>query len=176
MMRLILAFILLHAMQQTEIFNFNADSNLNGWYIVDDSVMGGRSQGNFILNTDDHGEFKGFISLDNNGGFSSLRYRFKSMQINQYTKFVIKLKGDGKNYQFRVKSKENQRYSYITEFKTSEEWQTIEVEFSTMYPSFRGYKLNQPNYSGETVSEIAFLIGNKKKEAFKLEIDNIRLE
>jgi hypothetical protein len=43
-----------------------------------------------------------------------------------------------------------------------------------MYPSFRGRKLNQPNFSKDSIEEI-LLIGNKKKEEFKLLIDKIEL-
>lgn len=45
-----------------------------------------------------------------------------------------------------------------------------------MYPSFRGRKLAQPNFSSDHVEEIAFLIGNKKPESFKLMIDKIELK
>ena len=45
-----------------------------------------------------------------------------------------------------------------------------------MYPSFRGYELNQPNYDGVQMEEIAFLISNKKEESFRLLIDAITLQ
>ena len=105
-----------------------------------------------------------------------MRYVFAKTDIKNQKEFVIRLKGDGKDYQFRVKASRNQRFSYIKEFKTSGEWETIKINISAMYPAFRGRKLNQPNYSGESLSEIAFLIGNKKAESFKLIIDKISLE
>ena len=45
-----------------------------------------------------------------------------------------------------------------------------------MYPVFRGRKLTSENYSGQQMEMIAFLIGNKKAEAFKLEIESIELK
>jgi hypothetical protein len=45
-----------------------------------------------------------------------------------------------------------------------------------MYPSFRGQKLELPNYPGQSMEEIAFLIANKTAETFALEIDRIELE
>ena len=45
-----------------------------------------------------------------------------------------------------------------------------------MEPAFRGYKLDQPNFDGLQMEEIAFLIGNKKEQSFKLFIDSIILE
>lgn len=37
--------------------------------------MGGKSSGDFYINESGNGVFEGFVSLANNGGFSSVRYR-----------------------------------------------------------------------------------------------------
>ena len=87
----------------------------------------------------------------------------------------IRLKGDGKNYQFRVKTNKNQKYSYITTFSTSGEWQTIQIELSELYPSFRGRKLDLPNFKHSTLEEITFLIANKNNESFELQLDKVEL-
>lgn len=158
------------------IFNFTSDSDISNWIILDDVVMGGRSDGDFKINTDGHGEYTGQVSIENNGGFSSLRYYFESINTKKYSKFIIRIKGDGKSYQFRVKDKRNNRYSYIFTFTTTEDWQTIEIPFSNMQASFRGRLLDLPNFEGHHMEEIAFLIGNKKAERFKLLIDSISLE
>ncbi|MFT7158202.1 MAG: NADH dehydrogenase [ubiquinone] 1 alpha subcomplex assembly factor 1 [Parvicella sp.] len=158
------------------IFDFTTDSNLENWRIVDDVVMGGKSSGTFKLNEDGLGVFEGEISTDNNGGFSSLRYRFDKLKVKDYTKVIIKLKGDGKDYQFRIKANSNDSYSYISSFNSSGEWEEIEILLEDMYPSFRGRKLDQPNFEKDYIEELAFLIGNKKKEKFKLLIDRIELK
>ncbi|NRB58587.1 MAG: CIA30 family protein [Winogradskyella sp.] len=158
------------------LFQFNTDSSIENWRILDDVVMGGRSDGHFKINSDGHGEYTGNVSLENNGGFSSLRYYFDTLNSSEYTKFKLRIKGDGKTYQFRVKDSQYNRYSYIYTFETTEDWQTVEIEFEKMYASFRGYRLDIPNFKGDQMAEIAFLIGNKKKESFKLIIDSITLE
>jgi hypothetical protein len=157
------------------VFDFNKNSNIEGWRIVDDVVMGGRSSGSFKLSPKGFGLFEGQISLENNGGFSSVRYQFKKLKVNEANKIIIRLKGDGKNYQFRVKDKMNTYYSYIASFQTSGEWQDIEIPLKDMYPSFRGRKLDLPNFSHDYIEEIVFLIGNKTPEKFKLQIDKIEL-
>ncbi len=162
--------------QNMTIFNFTKDSNISNWKIVDDVVMGGRSDGSFTINEDGHGSFSGKVSLENNGGFSSLRYNFKTKETSAYSRFVIRIKGDGKSYQFRVKDKRYNRYSFIYTFETTDNWQTIEVPFNKMSAAFRGYKVDIPNFEGNQMEEIAFLIGNKKAESFKLLIDSITLE
>jgi len=163
-------------MNSKVIFDFNKKSNLQNWVIVDDVVMGGESSGSFKLNDDGFGVFKGSISLDNNGGFSSLRHRFPKIEIDDNTQIVIKLKGDGKNYQFRIKSNSGDYYSYIIPFLTSGEWQEIIIPLKEMYPSFRGRRLNQPNFADDVIEEVTFLIGNKKDENFKLLLDKIALK
>jgi NADH dehydrogenase [ubiquinone] 1 alpha subcomplex assembly factor 1 len=158
------------------IFDFNKTSNIKNWIVIDDVVMGGKSSGSFNLNSDGYGVFVGDISLENNGGFSSVRYRFEKILINKSTKISIRIKGDGKKYQFRIKSNSGDYYSYISPFSTTGEWQEIEIPLKDMYPSFRGRKLDQPNFSNDAIEEITFLIGNKNKEKFLLLIDKIELK
>ncbi|NHF61326.1 CIA30 family protein [Flavobacteriaceae bacterium TP-CH-4] len=161
--------------QSAILFDFNTASDISNWYVVDDGVMGGRSAGEIALSDEGHGVFKGTVSLENNGGFSSVRHRFASKDASSYNKFVIRLKGDGKKYQFRVKTRTGDYYSYIHVMKTSGKWESIEIPFDTMYPAFRGRTLELPNYPGETMEEIAFLIGNKKAETFRLEINLVEI-
>ena len=165
-------------MQQTSsiIFDFTQQSDITLWRVVDDVVMGGVSRGNFKINNEGNGFYYGDISTDNNGGFSSLRYRFKQIDVSKFTKVILLLKGDGKKYQFRIKNKYRNYYSYIQEFTTNGSWQKIEIEMSNMYPAFRGRRLDIGNFSSNTIEEIAILIGNKKEERFNLEIDKIYLQ
>lgn len=162
-------------MLTTTIFSFSKNVDASNWKIVDDVVMGGKSNGTFTINNDGFGEFKGKISLQNNGGFSSVRYTTKSLKLNKYSKITIKLKGDSKAYQFRIKANSSDKHSYIKPFTTSGNWEDITINLSSMHPAFRGNTLNSPNFNKETISELAFLIGNKKEETFKLLIKSIEL-
>ena len=84
----------------TIIFDFTSGTDMSNWRVVDDVVMGGRSNGELKLNKNNHGEFSGHVSLENNGGFSSLRYRFEAIEVLNFKNVLIRLKGDGKTYQF----------------------------------------------------------------------------
>lgn len=163
-------------MNSFTIFEFNKSSDISNWITIDDIVMGGRSTSEFVLSKEGNGIFKGNVSLENNGGFSSVQHRFKSIDSNDFSKFVIHIKGDGKTYQFRIKANANDYYSYIFNFSTTGDWQIIEIPFEKMSPSFRGTILNQANFPGEKMQEIGFLIGNKKAEDFTLEIKKIELQ
>ena len=148
------------------IFDFNHNSNITDWKIVDDVVMGGRSNGKFKIDSYGNGVFSGDVSLENNGGFSSVRYQFEKINTTKESKVIIRLKGDGKEYQFRIKNNRNTYYSYITNFKTNGEWENIIINLKDLYPSFRGQTMNIPNFTGTSIEEIVFLIGNKKNESF----------
>ena len=163
-------------MQQEIIFDFNKDSNIKDWRVVNDGVMGGLSQGEFELSAEGHGVFYGHVSTQNNGGFSSVRYPIQKLKSEKSSKIILKIKGDGKKYQLRIKNNQSNFYSYITTFKTSGEWEELVISVNEMFPSFRGRKLNQANFSHDKIEEIAFLIANKKDENFKLMIDSIELK
>ena len=158
------------------LYHFNLESNLSKWLVVDDVVMGGQSSGNIELNDDGNAVFEGEISLENNGGFSMVEHFFPKKSVKPYSKVLIRLKGDGKTYQFRVKSSSRDYFSYVKPFKTSGHWETIAIPFKDLYPAFRGRVLRKPNFAGFNMEMIAFFIGNKKEESFRLEIDRIDLE
>lgn len=158
------------------LFDFNSQTDPGNWMVVDDAVMGGRSTGSFSLSPEGHGLFKGRVSTENNGGFSSVRHRFAPKQVGDFTKVRLRVKGDGKAYQFRLRSSAGDSHAYVATFETSADWSTVEIPFASMYPSFRGRKLEIPNYPGKVMEEIAFLIANKTAENFALEIDRIELE
>jgi NADH dehydrogenase [ubiquinone] 1 alpha subcomplex assembly factor 1 len=168
--------LLLTFMNTTLIFDFNKNSSISNWKIIDDGVMGGLSQGRFSINNDGNGVFEGDISLENNGGFSSVRHTFNKINVNSESIVRIRLKGDGKAYQFRIKDKNESYFSYISTFQTSGEWQTIDIKLTDLYPSYRGRRLNLPNFNNDSFEEIVFLIGNKKNESFKLLLDKIELK
>ncbi|MFW5657410.1 MAG: CIA30 family protein [Bacteroidota bacterium] len=165
------------AIQPTTIFEFSKSTDPVSWRVVDDAVMGGRSDGSFFINDEGFGVFTGKVSLENNGGFSLVRHRMEqSIDVASAQNFVLFLKGDGKRYQFRVKYNAGDYYSYVYYFTTNGSWQEITIPFQEMEPRFRGQSLNQPNYPGESLEEIGFLIGNKEAQKFELKLSKITVE
>ena len=156
------------------IFEFGENRDLSNWYILNDGVMGGVSSSSFNIDKNGFGNFEGHVSTDNNGGFASVRYR-SNIYLNDSKSIKLRIKGDGKDYQFRIKQNSSDFESYITTFSTTGLWETIELEFKDMYPSFRGQKLDKPNFGGLKFDELSILIGNKRNESFSLKIDKIEL-
>jgi NADH dehydrogenase [ubiquinone] 1 alpha subcomplex assembly factor 1 len=171
-------FILMSLILETEhtIVNFTENSKLHTWRVVNDVVMGGRSSSSISIDANGNAVFKGEVSLENNGGFSSLRHRFEKIDVSRFKTIKIRLKGDGKKYQFRIKPSMFNQYAYVYHFQTNGDWQIIEINLKDFRPTFRGRTLDMPNFQGKVLEEIGFLIGNKQQEKFELVLDTIILE
>ena len=161
---------------QKTIYDFSKEVKPAGWLIINDGVMGGLSRGNISMDEESNGVFWGHVSLENNGGFSLARLNVPTLSATGFSKIVLEVKGDSKRYQFRLKETKGQMHSYVHFFETNGDWQTIEIPFEMLRPTFRGRALNLPEFSGDQIEEIGLLIGNKKEEDFKIKIRTISLQ
>jgi hypothetical protein len=158
-----------------EIYTFTTQTKVNEWRIVNDGVMGGISKSALVLTDAGHGQFSGHVSLANNGGFASIQLN-TTIKLAEEKFIVLRVKGDGKAYEFRLKGEISQSESYVHQFSTTGEWENIKLPISEFYPQFRGRKLNIPNFHFTSIEQLSFLIANKQEEDFKLLIDWIGLE
>ena len=178
---LILTFLLMFfnlkiLFSQNIIYHFDNEVNLKEWVIVNDDVMGGVSKSNLNINKDGNGVFGGKISTAYNGGFASVRYNCKRIYIKENKSIRLKIKGDEKEYQLRIKANTDDYYSYLLPFKTSGKWEEIIIPLKEMYASFRGRRLDIKNFNNDYIEQITFLVGNKKNESFNLIIDSITIQ
>lgn len=173
---MLISLIVATTLNSKVLFDFTGTRFTDNWEVVNDGVMGGRSKGTFRISENETSIFSGTISLENSGGFSSVRNTTGNINIEGFSFLELHLKGDGKNYQVRIREKTSDYFSYIYTFPTSGEWETVKIPLAEMYPSFRGSKLNLPNYSGKSMVELSFLIGNKKAESFRLELQKAVLK
>lgn len=164
-------------MHTNSIFKLKTQNTFNNWKIIDDAVMGGKSVGKFKVNSTGNLIFFGKISLDNNGGFSSIKnYLPEPIVVKNNNVITIKLKGDGKRYQFRIKETSNQKHSYTSYFQTSGHWEIITIYLNNLIPKLKGKLLDISSFKGDSIAEIGFLFGNRQEESFKLIIDDVALQ
>ena len=156
-----------------EVIMENFDSNnLLNWNIVNDSVMGGRSQATLKLINNTYANFKGYLSLQNNGGFSSIRAYYPP-DLTNVKSIVLKVRGDGRKYNFRIRGNTQSWASYTHSFDTVEgEWNEIELKIDDFYPVYRGYTLkNMPQLSEVIIKEIGIMLSDKIEGSFSIDID-----
>ncbi len=144
------------------------------WFVVNDGVMGGRSFGMF-QSFQQNAKFSGEISLDNNGGFSSV-YRPLNNFNRAYDKVTIDIIGDGQTYQLRTASNiQGYRVAYKHEFTTRvAERQTLEFQLDDFEATFRGRLIsNAPKLTETEIREVGFLMTKKQPGEFALQINQI---
>jgi hypothetical protein len=141
------------------------------WRITNDGVMGGLSNGEMIF-AQDHGIFTGSISLENNGGFSSV-FRAVDNLPQSYKKLVINTEGDGQAYQLRLIIYVNgYRLAYKHDFKTVvNKRQNHIFELADFKATFRGRAIpNAPILNSEDIKEVGFLMTKNVPGQFSLSI------
>jgi len=146
------------------------------WMNVDDVVMGGVSDSAMQLTSDGTAVFAGNLSLENSGGFASVRTVLAQRNYADFDGFRIRAKGDGKRYSFRARNDERfDGVVYKSDFETVPgEWMEIDLPFAGFVPSFRGRTLNDaPPLDNANIVQIGLLISNKQEGAFRLEIVQI---
>lgn len=165
------------AADETTLFDFGNPSQMESWMIVNDGVMGGLSQSQMQLTNNNTAVFRGQVSLENNGGFASVRTMPQSYNTTGYTGLRMRVKGDGRDYQLRLRT--SNRFdgaSYGYKFATKrDEWTVVEIPFAQTVSTFRGRVLTDyPALDAAQLRQVGFLIGNKIAEPFRLEVDWIK--
>lgn len=85
-----------------------SNTSATGWQIVNDRVMGGISRSSFQLHEDGYALFSGTVSLENNGGFASVRTRAQTpMDLSEFDGLSVHVLGDGKTYSLRLRTVKN---------------------------------------------------------------------
>jgi monofunctional biosynthetic peptidoglycan transglycosylase len=164
-------------LQERLIFDFKNTDDIEYWRIVNDGVMGGLSKSEFVFSNSNTAIFKGIVSLENNGGFASTRTIPRSYELGGHNGILLRVKGDGKKYQFRLRTNDrfdgvSYRYQFATELNT---WMIIDIPFHECVPVFRGRILEDVEpIVPEKIQQIGFLISDKQAGIFQLEIDWIK--
>ena len=156
------------------LLNFENTEKSGRWMVVNDDVMGGVSKSKIYLHSEGYLLFAGEVSTNYGGGFASVRTDYKNWDIGHYAGFILRVKGDGKNYQFRCRLGNNiNQIAYRHYFQANnEDWQEILLPFKEFVPTFRGRVLtNFPQLDPKKIKQLGFMISDKQVGYFKLEID-----
>jgi len=160
--------------QNITILNPSENIGMSNWRIVNDGVMGGVSQSSIYINQENSMVFNGYLSLDNNGGFASCRMGFNGSNLEKIQSFIIKVKGDGNIYKFRLRM--NGSYAnYSADFETKkDEWIDVIIPIVNFKPYYFGRSTRAPKLKLQKVNSIGILISDKQEGKFALEIEYIK--
>ena len=165
-----------HAERERVLADFGAHGADLGWHVVNDDVMGGKSEGRF---RQEEGRlvFSGRTNTDG-GGFSSIRTKTTPMDLSSYDGIRLHLKGDGRRYTWRLTTAARWRgrpISYWADFGTrGGEWQTVDIPFSAFIPRHRGYRLDGPAFDPGEVRDMGLMIYDRRDGPFELQLAGVR--
>jgi monofunctional biosynthetic peptidoglycan transglycosylase len=161
------------------LFDFTRADAAKEWLNVNDGVMGGVSEGKFKITENKTLEFFGKLSLENNGGFASLRTRAKSLGLVKGDVLIAKIRGDGREYSLNLYvNKPLTAFSYRAIVKTKkDEWIEVKVPLDEFVAtSFGRVVKDAGQVDPSEVIAVGFLLGDKKAGQFQLEIEWIKVE
>lgn len=153
------------------------DSTGVRWQVVNDGVMGGVSRGGIERSDRETGLFSGRLSLENNGGFASVRALIGPHDLSRFAGLEIRVRGDGRKYQLRLRTDGGfDGVAYRCEFETTaDEWTVIRFPFADFRPTFRGRPVPEaPPLDTKRITQVAFMLADKRAGDFLLEIDFVR--
>lgn len=159
------------------LFDFTIATNGPGWQVVNDDVMGGVSASNFGV-TNGVAVFRGEVSLENNGGFASVRSPPSRHDLAGCDAFLIRVRGDGRRYKFTARTDRSfDSPIYQASFPTKQgEWGELRLPMKDLNPTFRGRVLSgQPPLDPTKVTSVGFLICDKQAGPFQLEVAWIKV-
>ncbi len=148
---------------ETSVFDFaSAGDDLSAWGALDDVVMGGVSQGNFVRQSQ-QAVFAGVVSTNNSGGFSSVRTRNfdPPFDFSNWRGLRLRVKGDGQRYKFILRNSDGwDSPAYIYGFDTRENvWMDIDVPFDQLVPTFRARSVpNAPAFDTAKVFSFQLML------------------
>ncbi len=160
------------AAAERTLFDFTSATNVPGWQVVNDDVMGGVSSSCFRV-TNGVAVFRGEVSLENNGGFASVRSLPARHDLAGCDAFLIRVRGDGRRYKFTVRTESGfDAPIYQCAFTTRRgEWEEHRLAFEDFVPTFRGRTLTDaPALDPAKVVSVGFLISDQQTGPFQLEV------
>ena len=156
------------------LHDFQDQKQNQTWFQLNDDIMGGVSSGKFSF-TKDILTFSGKLSLENRGGFASIRSKTDAMNLHGAKKFKLLVKGDGNDYYFNISSSNFiADPGFQAKFKTEKDkWQEIELALDDFSPAF-GSRSSTSNLDMSKVKIMGLIISDKQAGPFQIEIDWIK--
>ena len=161
------------------LFDFTEADAAKQWQTVNDGVMGGVSEGKFKITDAKTMEFFGTLSLENNGGFASVRSKAKKLSLEKGDTLVAKVRGDGREYMLNLyPNKQRVAYSYRATVQTKkDEWIEVKVPLDKLEATSFGRVVQDAGaVKPAEISALGFMLGDKKAGLFKLEVEWIKVE
>jgi hypothetical protein len=161
------------------LFDFDDGTDVASWHAVDDVVMGGVSRSAFEQAGAGIARFRGNVSLENFGGFASVRTPPRDWETAGAEAFLLRVRGDGKTYKFTIRTGDGfdgiqyqQRIAPV-----ADQWCDVRLPVEWFVPTFRGRKVPfAPALDPAQVRAIGLMVSDQQAGTFDLLVDRIAIE
>ena len=155
------------------LFDFDTDDEAV-WQVVNDGVMGGRSQG-YVAIEDGVLRFTGTL-VTRGGGFTSVRAN-RPADLEGYDGLDLRVRGGGRTFEVEVDDgtrRWGRSVSRRAPFGTQSEWAWVRVPFRVLRTSVFGRPVSAPPIDLTNVRQVGLYILDGQDGPFRLEVDAIR--
>jgi monofunctional biosynthetic peptidoglycan transglycosylase len=165
--------------QPRAVVDFARADAASEWQTLNDGVMGGVSVGKLKITDTKTMEFFGTISLENNGGFASVRTKARKLGLQKGDTLIARVRGDGRVYSLNLYiDKGLTAFSYRAALPTrKDEWIEVKLPLDKFEATALGQVIKEfGEVEPAEVLAVGFLLGDKKAGPFKLEVDWIKAQ
>jgi hypothetical protein len=158
-----------------ELFDFTSVRSFQNWRTVDDRVMGGVSRSRMIPQ-DRFASFQGNLSLENNGGFASVRSPELYERLADVDSIRLKVRGDGRTYQLSIRTdRVFDGVRYRTSFDTEDGvWEEVVLSLRDFSPTWRGRRVpGTPDLRASDVRSFGLMVADKQDGQFRLDVESL---
>jgi uncharacterized surface protein with fasciclin (FAS1) repeats len=162
--------------EEKTLATFESEDCLEAWTSVNDGVMGGISKGGFSRTEQGTLIFKGELSLENNGGFASIRMKPTPLDLSGMASLVVKAKGDGRTYWLELRAANQMAASSYRAYLPTKagEWEEISVPLADFKLQAFGRELPSKALDAAAVTSVGITLADKKAGPFELEIESMK--
>ncbi len=160
------------------LFDFAEADAAKAWQTINDGVMGGVSEGKVKISDRKTLEFFGTLSLENNGGFASVRSKAKKLGLAKGDVLVARVRGDGREYSMNLYvPRPLIAFSYRATVPTKkDEWIEVKLPLDKFQATSFGRVVKDAGpVDPAEVNGLGFLLADKKAGPFKLEVEWIKV-
>mgnify|MGYP001203980084 FL=1 len=159
------------------LFCFATPASTDGWFAIDDGVMGGLSRSRMQHHPAGHAIFSGVVSLERNSGFASVRAPLPhEVAAQDAAGYLVEACGDGHRYRLNLRMAESfDGINYQAEFAPPVgDWSVIRLPVAAFLPTWRGKPVpDAPPLDPASVKQVGLMIADRQAGPFALSIRRI---
>jgi NADH dehydrogenase [ubiquinone] 1 alpha subcomplex assembly factor 1 len=158
------------------LFDFSDPATLSDWHAIGDVVMGGRSNSQMRWSEQGYAVFEGEVSLENNGGFASVRSGAGQYRLDGYDGITLTVRSDGRRYGFNLRlATILPALRFEAKFPTTPgRWETVVIPFNQFRAKIYGSRVpGAPRLNPRRIRSFGLIISDKQQGPFRLEVASI---